>query len=314
MNHNSYLHRLGQHLQQGGQRLPAAQRQRQQKYLRQAQCASGGFAGREGDADIYYTSFALRGLAVLGDLSAEVRQSTSVFLRRCLRQSASPVDFFSLLFAAQLLAAAGGPEIFAEETSDWPERTVHLLESFRTPDGGYGKTPGAAHGSTYYTFLVACCYDLLGRPMPHPQALADFLSHRQRADGGYVEIAVLHRSGVNPTAAALGAWQLLRGAAFSPREFAASADFLLSLQTAEGGFRAHARAPAADLLSTFTTCWTLAQLGALERCDCPRLHAYVLQLEQPQGGFRAGLWDAGDDVEYTFYGLGTLALLARIPL
>jgi hypothetical protein len=27
------------------------------------------------------------------------------------------------------------------------------------------------------------------------------------------------------------------------------------------------------------------------------------------GGFRAGVWDAGDDVEYTFYGLGLLALV-----
>ena len=28
------------------------------------------------------------------------------------------------------------------------------------------------------------------------------------------------------------------------------------------------------------------------------------------GGFRGGLWDDRTDVEYTFYGLGTLALAA----
>jgi hypothetical protein len=38
---------------------------------------------------------------------------------------------------------------------------------------------------------------------------------------------------------------------------------------------------------------------------------YVRSLEKAGGGFRGGLWDEGDDVEYTFYGLGALALLSR---
>ena len=33
------------------------------------------------------------------------------------------------------------------------------------------------------------------------------------------------------------------------------------------------------------------------------------QLEFPTGGFRAATWDAQADVEYTFYGLGLVALL-----
>jgi len=38
--------------------------------------------------------------------------------------------------------------------------------------------------------------------------------------------------------------------------------------------------------------------------------AYALSLQAPTGGFRGGAWDNGTDVEYTFYGLGTLALLS----
>ncbi len=30
----------------------------------------------------------------------------------------------------------------------------------------------------------------------------------------------------------------------------------------------------------------------------------------PAGGFRGGLWDDRADVEYTFYGLGCLAILS----
>ncbi len=36
-------------------------------------------------------------------------------------------------------------------------------------------------------------------------------------------------------------------------------------------------------------------------------------MEQPGGGFRGFEFDPADDVEYTFYGLGTLALLETIP-
>ena len=78
----------------------------------------------------------------------------------------------------------------------------------------------------------------------------------------------------------------------------------------EGGLRANARAPLADLLSTFTAAWTLAQLDELERLDTPELRNYAQSLERPGGGFHGGLWDDGCDVEYTFYGLGVLALLS----
>jgi geranylgeranyl transferase type-2 subunit beta len=35
----------------------------------------------------------------------------------------------------------------------------------------------------------------------------------------------------------------------------------------------------------------------------------IEELEFPTGGFRAATWDEAADVEYTFYGLGVLALL-----
>ena len=37
----------------------------------------------------------------------------------------------------------------------------------------------------------------------------------------------------------------------------------------------------------------------------------ALILAQPAGGFFAAAWDTAADVEYTFYGLGCLALLAK---
>jgi geranylgeranyl transferase type-2 subunit beta len=85
---------------------------------------------------------------------------------------------------------------------------------------------------------------------------------------------------------------------------------LVGMVSPEGGIRANARAPLADLLSTFTAAWTLDQLGALGRIDTTEASTYARSLQRPDGGFRGGLWDDGCDVEYTFYGLGVLGLLS----
>ena len=90
-------------------------------------------------------------------------------------------------------------------------------------------------------------------------------------------------------------------------------DFLLDAQIDEGGFRANTRIPTADVLSTFTGLLTLGDLQALHEIDVAAARRYVQSMELPSGGFLGGIWDEATDVEYTFYGLGGLALLATQP-
>ncbi len=312
MDTEPYLPRLTARLADGAARLPAETRARHAAYLLGAQRPDGGFAGREGDSDLYYTGFALRGLAVLDALTPEVGARAAGFLRASLTRQASVVDFFSLLYACLLVQGAGGPDPLAGSPPDWPDRVADALETFRTPDGGYGKSAGAASGSTYHSFLVGLCYQLLGRPVPRPEEAVRFVAARRREDGGYVEVAPMRRGGTNPTAAAVGLLQLVGGdpPALTPEVRAGVAGFLAGMPSPEGGLRANARAPLADLLSTFTAAWTLAQLNELGRLDVAEVRRYAEALERPEGGFRGGLWDDGCDVEYTFYGLGVLALLA----
>ena len=305
----NYLQTLTARLADGLLRLPPEFRARHGAYLRARQNPDGGFSGREGDSDLYYTGFALRGLAVLDELTAEVCERAAAFLRASLTRQASVVDFYSLLYACVLVQLGGGPDVLADSPPDWPDRVAATLESFRAPDGGYAKEPGAVSGSTYHTFLVALCYELLGRSLPQPPEVARFVRARRREDGGYVEVAPMRRSGTNPTAAAIGVLQVL-GADHGEEERAAVVDFLAAMPSGEGGLRANGRIPAADLLSTFTGCWTLAQLGGLERIDAAAALDYARTLEDAGGGFRGGLWDERSDVEYTFYGLGVCALLA----
>ncbi len=308
---HDYLGELNTRLTTGVARLPDLVRQRHTRYLLERQNADGGFSGREGESDLYYTGFALRGLAVLDALGPDVCDRAASYLRGSLASRASVIDLFSLLYACLVVQAAGGADVLAGSPADWPDRVAATLETFRTPDGGYNKSPGATAGSTYHTFLVGLCYQLLGRPLPHREVVARFVRDRRRDDGGFVEVAPMRRSGTNPTAAGVGILQLVTDGAVPAADADAAADFLARMAGDDGGLRANDRVPLSDLLSTFTGCWTLAQLGAMDRIDPAPVAEFARAVELPGGGFRGGLWDEAADVEYTFYGLGTLALTAR---
>src|SRR5215211_3777566 len=76
-----YLQRLTARLVDGLDRLPPEFRRRHIDWLRERQNADGGFSGREGGSDLYYTGFALRALAVLQALNPELCGKAAGFLR-----------------------------------------------------------------------------------------------------------------------------------------------------------------------------------------------------------------------------------------
>jgi geranylgeranyl transferase type-2 subunit beta len=251
-------------------------------------------------------------LALLDALTPEICTRTSGFLKSCLTKSASVVDFYSFLYSILLVQTGGGPDVLAYSPSDWPQRVADTLAAFRTPDGGYNKNPGASSGSTYHTFLVGLCFELLGRGLPEADQVRAFVLGRRREDGGFVEVAPMRKSGTNPTAAAIGILQLLHGPNLPADDTASTVDFLAEMTSMEGGLRANDRIPLADSLSTFTGSWTLAQLNALDRLDARQIRSFIEAIQDDAGGFRGGVWDEAADVEYTFYGLGTLALVAVV--
>ena len=65
-----------------------------------------------------------------------------------------------------------------------------------------------------------------------------------------------------------------------------------------------------DVLSTFTGLLTVQDLDIDDLASSRIIERFLDEwLELPPGGFRAAAWDQEADVEYTFYGLGCLALL-----
>ena len=308
-----YLQNLTIRLAQGVGNLPESVRQLHADYFLSAQRPDGGFCGREGESDLYYTTFAMRGLSILGELYGDVADRIEAFLKPMLSSHQTIVDFFSLFYAANLLKVSAGNDIFVGSDPSWPDQVADFLETLRRPDGGYAKAMEGHAGSTYHTFLVMLVLELIERPIPQPELIVSFLDSQREEDGGWREIRASKRAGTNPTAAAVGSLQILNAIdeAKDPELVATTLDFLVEMQTSEGGLRANTRIPIADLLSSFTGALTLADLDALDEIDLPAYRRFVDSMQLEAGGFQAAAWDTAHDVEYSFYGLGCLALLAN---
>jgi geranylgeranyl transferase type-2 subunit beta len=268
----------------------------------------GGFAGRSGGSDLYYTSFAVRGLALLNAMNdLRCRLVANYLKTAAAKQQYSLIDLVSWFYSFITVQLSGTTPPFVRDAAALSDELSAALEIFRRPDGGYARTHEGGASSTYHTFLAVLYYEMLGRTPPDADAIVRFLLSRRRDDGGFVEIGPMKRSGTNPTAAA--AVLLKRFHVIENDLLRGIADYLAKVKGDEGGFRANTQTPICDLLSTFTGLLTARHLGLGDSINAEACRRFLTQLELDQGGFRGAAWDRETDPEYTFYGLGTLALL-----
>ncbi len=286
----------------GAEKLPASEKEAVMNFIMSARCPSGGFRGRQADdavGDLYYTAFALRGLALLGGVTdSELLGGIRRFLESQKNYFNTPADLFSFIFC----------RAFVDGVKDEAE-TSRLLERWREflrADACYASSTATRHSSTLTTFLAASAFEILETKKEIGRIDAETILRRQRQDGGFVELEPLQQSGTNPTAAAIA---LLKMKGRFPRDKDGTVGFLLVRQRPDGGFQANTRIPVSDLLSSFTAFVALRDLEAENRCDVTSLWNYVESLKVPEGGYRGADWDDRCDVEYTFYGLGLKALL-----
>jgi geranylgeranyl transferase type-2 subunit beta len=114
-----YLQELTLRLALGAAQLDSAVRSRHAQWLREQQGSDGGFAGREGESDPYYTAFALRGLWVLGELDPDNGAAAAGFLRGRLNRRESIIDLISLIFAAAICEMAVGEVVIPDDDATW---------------------------------------------------------------------------------------------------------------------------------------------------------------------------------------------------
>ena len=308
---DSFLLRLTKHLATGLQDLEPERAARHVNFILRFQQPDGGFAGRKGGSDLYYTSFAVRTLMLLNALDGSRCQTIATYLKSAAsKQEYGLIDLVSWFYSVITVQFAGNLEPLAGDAESFADEVTTALEVFRRADGGYAKTHEGGVGSTYHSFLAVLCYEMLGRTVPDVTGLKQFLLSRRRDDGGFVEIRQMKRSGTNPTAAA--AVLLKRFEALDGEVLAGVESYLTKVRGDEGGFRANTQIPICDLLSTFTGLLIAHELGLANKFDAESCQRYVEQLELADGGFAGAVWDQEADPEYTFYGLGALALLRLV--
>jgi lipoprotein-releasing system ATP-binding protein len=302
----NYLIALTAIVAEGLSRMPARFRSKHADYVVAAQRGDGGFAGRLGASDIYYTSFALRCAEILDCSDQTFWQRAGAYLS-ALSPPGDVVECVSLLHSRRLVRTRvpGG---------DWAAEPLlaraieNILMGCRA-EGGYSRSSGDA-ASVYHTFLASLCYSFLDSRMPDTDAAVQFVCSRQCAAGGFNDATPPEPGDEGQTNATAAAVSFLRSHDALPAAVGTrAAQFLLSLQRAEGGFAAHPGAPQSDLLSTFTALTTLGQLESVERVRLSDVARFLKGVVARDGGFRGAILDTQADLEYTYYGLGVAGLL-----
>ena len=292
-----YLDLVDQMLTEGLRGLSAALRHAALQHALASQRPDGGFGGRRGGSDLYYTEFGLRLLTLL-DAPHEALARAGGFLS-VVAPPHELVEVFSLLNSRRLLAAHG-LDLAVDE-----EACREEIAGRRARAGGYGRPDGSGP-TAYATFLAALSLSLLGEGLPDAERATVAFLALQQPDGGFAQEAG-SSSQTNSTSAAVGVL-LLENAL--PTEAATRArDYLATRQDASGGFSSHGGLPA-DLLCTFTALMTLVFLDGLDRIDVAGVARFVKSCARAAGGFGAHAGDAQADIEYAYYAVGTLALLA----
>ena len=280
------------------------------EFLLRQLTSEGGGCDRAGKVDLYYTIFVLAGLTAL---QAEIPAARmEPFLGSF--GDGEKLDFVHLGALARCRAAIGGtraPSRVEDGTKSAAERALHRdailsrLEKFRTADGGYHETTGAAQGHAYGCFVALGAYQDLGAKLPEPLRMVQCLKFLETPDGAWGNVRGMRQGTVPATAAAITLLHQLDMPIHST-----AGDWLLAQIHSDGGWLAVPGAPIPDLLSTATALHALSCLdrplpdAAREKCL-----DFVDTLWSAEGGFHGHWADDALDAEYTFYGLLALGHL-----
>lgn len=266
-------------------------------FVRHSQHDAGGFADRDGEPDLYYTSFAIDALTAL---QREIPHEPIHAFLRSRFEALGDLDFVHLCCLARCWSAIE-PKPDKKEL----QKIFDAIEEYRTPDGGYNQAEGSESGSAYACFLAYGAYSDHGLPLPNEEGVASCITSLKTDDGAWANDKDLPVPNIPSTAAAVTLSRNLRLPI--PEE---TAEWILGSFHEDGGFLAFPLAPMPDLLSTAVA------LHALDGLQVPfdgikeRVLDYIDTLWTAAGGFH-GNWEDDDlDIEYTYYGLLALGHLA----
>lgn len=269
-----------------------------ENFVRSQENPDGGYRDRDGESDLYYTSFAIDALTAL---QAELPIASLESFLKAKASDLDSLDFVHRCCLARLLSSLPEPTIPVDPV-------LASIETYRSEEGGYNQIEDAETGSAYACFLAYGAYADHSRELPNTEGVIACLDSLANEDGAWANDTIFPVPNVPATAAAITVNRNLRQPI--PDK---TADWLLGsfqLTGNGGGFLPFPGAPMPDLLSTAVALHALDGLQApLEKLKEPLLD-YIDTLWTAEGGFH-GSWEDDDlDIEYTYYGLLALGHLA----
>jgi prenyltransferase beta subunit len=270
-------------------------------FLCVSQDPCGGFRGRDGRPDIYYTAFALDSLSALDSMPANlsaVEKWVDSF------GAGEDLDFVHKTCLVRCWSHLPGLPVSRATR----RQLAASLEICRAPDGGYSTTPSPINGSVTGTFFALGAYDDLNMIPPSPLKALASLDRLRTPDGAFA-----NQPGMTDGTTLATAGMAILNARLHRRTDPRIGQWLLAQCHCEGGVLASPQAPLPDLLSTATALYAMHTQRF--RLDGTRIRAclgFVESLQETSGGF-CGQWtDDTADTEYTFYALLSLGCLAAM--
>ncbi len=273
-------------------------------FLRRQLAPDGGFPGRDGRSDLYYTVFGLEASLAL-DTGIPCDRVADYLNRFGTGESLDFVHLACLIRCHASISEFRGEAVDARTRRQMTTR----LQSYKAQDGGYNAAAHAERGTAYGSFLALGASQDLGIDCPDLNSMAASIQSLQMPDGGYANEATMTVSATAATAAAISILHYL-GRPIPE----AAVHWLQEQANPQGGFAA-IRMPAGpaipDLLSTATALHALSLAGALTDDTKEKHLDYLDTLWTPQGGFRGHWADDVVDCEYTYYGLLSLGCVTK---
>lgn len=297
----------------------------------------GGFQGRTGKSDLYYTAFGIDLLMALHTLPFMVHDSpltapiADYIIRFGSGDNLAFMDLVSLARArTRLMPDQAAPE--------WRQAIANHISRFRTANGGYDSHPGSTTATATATYMAWIALEAIDIEPENPSTIISALQLLQTPDGAYSNLPGMPVGNTPSTAAAqvlLHHFGLLQPAPppsstpichsrslppftihnspLTPRTVA----WMLDQLDDSGGFRAFPQAPIPDLLSTGTALFALSCLATAATLHSePEIvtacHSFIASRRTPSGGYCGHAFDTVADVEYTYYALLALGSLSTI--
>jgi len=264
-------------------------------FLLSQQNQDGGFAGRNGKSDLYYTVFGIQLIHALKLIPSESLKSyITSFGNPALLDFVHSVSLLRCLAMLQIGSSALIERLFLQ------------VEAYRTSDGGYNHT--AKHmetGTVYANYLAHLAYRESDTEMPQAHLLLHCVMKLQKIDGSFANDSETALGSTGATAAAFILLKLL-GQYIDDRMVEA----LVSRSYPGNGFKPYLSSPIPDLLSTATALFALksTELDFKIPQDCMDHREFITSLWNADGGFSGNILDDVSDCEYTFYALLALGV------